>query len=458
MVNCHHTKGKRRRSGPLEGPQNKKSRYDDIEPCSANTTSEVENKDSHKRKRLRKRTKGLRELIKTKIEVALRKSNQPLTHLFTSVDDAGTPQAAFIDVIKLIGLSQEDWLKAASLSPKAAESISNITDMFRIERSPDNKLMLKYRATEWRIEDCTVYLDNLPPGCTSEKIGRFARKFGTVVEVRLPRSSRRPVSSSYGIIDVGRHSRSFAFVQFTEPEACRKMCEAFVRKPAPEPKKEECPSLVPLLQRLLFHIRTLAKRRRRRTYAQNILLMKLRRQQAAIIKMERTANKRTSKVSRLIDREKVVVAEEQSNGKTVPMDDHVDGEHNISNSECNQNRRLSFGKKKKPKGHRESTGKKTKRKKRRRRRKRRTCVGPHTIIGSLNDYFAKIQVFPFASYMELRKEYIALRRQSNNEASRLTRKDDRFSEFASRLCYGKLGYKLESYRDYYWNASMVDEE
>ncbi|KAK6018321.1 hypothetical protein OSTOST_16103, partial [Ostertagia ostertagi] len=192
--------------------------------------------------------------------------------------------------------------------------------------------------------------DNLPLGCTAEKIGRFARKFGTVVEVRVPRSSSRPVSSSYGTIEVGKHSRSFAFLQFTEPEACKSMCEAYACKAVPERNKEECPLLVPLLQRLLFHIRA------------------------------------------------------------------------------------------------------------RRRRKRRSEVGPHTVIGSLSDYFAKIQVFSFARYMELRKEYIALRRQSDSQASRLTRKDSRFSEFASRLCDGKLGRKLESYRDCYWNADMAEEE
>ncbi|VDO87976.1 unnamed protein product [Heligmosomoides polygyrus] len=152
------------------------------------------------------------------IEVALRSTSSPLSPLFTTVDSAGTPQAAFIEVIKSIGLSQEDWLKAASLSPRAAESISNITNMFRIERNSDNKLMLKYRAAEWNIEDCTVYLDNLPAGCTTEKICRIARKFGTVVEVRLPKSSSRQVHSSYGVIEMGKHSRSFAFLQFTEPE------------------------------------------------------------------------------------------------------------------------------------------------------------------------------------------------------------------------------------------------
>ncbi|PIO68903.1 hypothetical protein TELCIR_09292, partial [Teladorsagia circumcincta] len=308
-----HFAGKRRRSGLQDGPQNKKSRYDDIEPC----------------------------------------------------------KAPYIEVIKLIGLSQEDWLKAASLSPKAVESISNITDMFRIERSPENKLMLKYRAAEWRIEDCTVYLDNLPLGCTAEKVARFARKFGTVVEVRVPRTSSRPVPSRYGIIEVGKHSRSFAFLQFTGPEACQNMCEF--------------------------------------------------------------------------------------SGKTAPSDDHVDGEHNISNSDCGEGRRLSCGKKKKSKGHRLNSEKKHNRKKRRRRRKRRTEIGPHTVIGSLNDYFAKIQVFSFTRYMELRQEYIALRRQSDSQASASTRKDSRFAEFASRLCDGKLRHKLESYRDCYWNADMAEE-
>ncbi|KAK5982025.1 hypothetical protein GCK32_006812, partial [Trichostrongylus colubriformis] len=109
MVNCHNTRGKRRRSGPhevAEGPLNKKFRDHDSEPCSTNSVSEVEKKDVHKRKRHRKRTKGLRELIKNKIEIALRKSSGPLTHLFTSIDDAGTPQAPYVEVIKLIGLSQ----------------------------------------------------------------------------------------------------------------------------------------------------------------------------------------------------------------------------------------------------------------------------------------------------------------------------------------------------------------
>ncbi|KAK6047885.1 hypothetical protein COOONC_14610, partial [Cooperia oncophora] len=230
--------GKRRRSGLQEGPHNKKSRYDDIEPCSTNSVSEPEVKDAHKRKRQRKRTKGLRELIKNK--------------------------------------------------------------------------------------------DNLPPGCTAEKIRRFARRFGTVVEVRIPKSSSRPVSSSVGVVDVGRHLRSFAFLQFTEPEACQRLCEAFLLKASPEKKKEECPSLTPLLQRLLFHIRALSKLRRRRTYAQNVLLMKLRRQQAAIIKMERTANKRTSKISRSISRDKASVAEGQSNGKAVSDNGRVDGEHDVS--------------------------------------------------------------------------------------------------------------------------------
>ncbi|KAK6053052.1 hypothetical protein COOONC_09442 [Cooperia oncophora] len=147
-------------------------------------------------------------------------------------------------------------------------------------------------------------------------------------------------------------------------------------------------------------------------------------------------------------------------GKAVSDNGRVDGEHDvsISNSDCGEGRRLSCGKKRRSKGRRDSAAKKAHRKKRRRRRKRRTEVGPHTITGSLHDYFAGIQVFSYARYMELRKEYIALRRQSNSRASKLAKNDSRFSEFASRLCDRKLTHKVETYRDCYWNADEVEDD
>ncbi|VDM82637.1 unnamed protein product [Strongylus vulgaris] len=155
-----HNAGKRRCSGTL--PDNitpeKRAKYDISQPETGFSTSEVENKGDLRKKRLRKRTKGLRELLKNKIEIALRKSSSPLSHLFTSQDEAGTPQAPFVEVIKEIGLKNDQWLKAASLPARTIESISKITNMFSIEKSRENTLMVKYRPTSLNIEDCTVYL------------------------------------------------------------------------------------------------------------------------------------------------------------------------------------------------------------------------------------------------------------------------------------------------------------
>ncbi|KAK6748095.1 hypothetical protein RB195_000991 [Necator americanus] len=309
-------RGKRRRSGLSENKTpEKKARYDiPVAESSKASTCEDEWKNGLTKKRRRRRTKGLREMIKNKIEVALRTFPSPLNHLFTSRDDIGTPQAAFEEVVKAIGLNQEDFLKAISLSPRTVESISNITDMFCIERSGENKLMVKYRATEWSVEDCTVYLDNLPEGCTSEKICRIARKYGSVVQVHLPKSATRPIPSVYGTIEMGRRPKSFAFVQFTDPDACQKMCAAFSVNTPGEGMKQRSQPLVPLLQRLLMQIRTLSRRRRRRTCAQNILLIRLKRQQAAIIKKERSATKRSHKISRAVEQDKGYGNVEQENG------------------------------------------------------------------------------------------------------------------------------------------------
>ncbi|KAJ1357557.1 hypothetical protein KIN20_015730 [Parelaphostrongylus tenuis] len=380
MVNCQAARGKRRRSGPLEDQGSpKKPRHDESEAVDGTSLgSEVENKNENTKKR-----------------VALRTPSSPLTHLFVTRDEDGTPQAAYVDVIKAIGLTEQEWLKAASLQSRAVESISNITDIFRIEKSQEGKLMLKYKPVDWNKEECTVYLDNLPEGCTSEKISRIARKFGTVVEVRLPRSSSRKVHSPYGLLEVGRHPRSFAFVQFTEPAACDSMCSAFAHNFPSCEKKKKSESLVPLLQRLLMRIRILSKRHRRRTYAQNLLLMKLRREQAAIIKKERTANKRTCRLSRSVEHGTNSVSMDQEEGK-IPHNNHNDGQHNTC-PECGDSgsRRPSFVKRKRLKAHSsKSLIKTSNRKKRKRRRRRKAEVGPHTIVGSVSDYFSRIQVLP----------------------------------------------------------------
>ncbi|KHJ97168.1 hypothetical protein OESDEN_02856 [Oesophagostomum dentatum] len=223
MTVCQNSRGKRRHSGHSDNKIPEKKARLSIQPEPSSSSSEVECKSNAKR-RIRRRTKGLRELIKNKIEIALSAPSSPLGHLFTSRDDNGTPQAAYAAVVKAIGLEEEDWLKAISLPAKAVESISNITDAFCIEKGQQNALMVKYRVPSWSIEDCTVYLDNLPESCTSEKISRIARKFGTVVEIRLPKSSSRPVPSPFGILEMGKRPKAFAFVQFTKPEACQKMC------------------------------------------------------------------------------------------------------------------------------------------------------------------------------------------------------------------------------------------
>uniref|UniRef100_A0A158PBI9 RRM domain-containing protein n=1 Tax=Angiostrongylus cantonensis TaxID=6313 RepID=A0A158PBI9_ANGCA len=367
MVSCQDSRGKRRRSGPLEdkGPS-KKPRNEGGKADGTSLVSEVENKREIKKKRCRKRTKGLRVLIKNKIEVALRTPSSPLAHLFVTRDDDGTPQAAYVDVIKAIGLTDEDWLKAASLSPGAVESISNITDMFRIEKNQEKKLMLKYRPVEWNRDECTVYLDNLPAGCTSEKIFRIAKKFGSVVEVRLPRSPSRKIFSPYGLLEVGKHPRSFAFVLFTESAACK---------------------------------------------------------------------------------------------REIRQNNHNGGEHNTCIACGGEGRRPSISKRKKMKEHCNKLLNTTpEKKKRKRRRRRKAEVGSHAIVGSVSDYFAKIQVFPLVRYLELRRQYVALRRESDRYTKELTRQDGRFSDFSSFVNNVKLSRQLESYRDNFWEIHDAEQE
>ncbi|VDM53119.1 unnamed protein product [Angiostrongylus costaricensis] len=393
-IRCRAVERKRRRSGPLEdkGPS-KKPRHDGGKADGTSLVSEVENNSEIKKKRCRKRTKGLRVLIKNKIEVALRTPSSPLAHLFVTRDDDGTPQAAYVDVIKAIGLTDEDWLKAASLSPGAVESISNITDMFRIEKNPERKLMLKYKPVEWNKDECTVYLDNLPAGCTSEKIFRIAKKFGSVVEVRLPRSPSRKIFSPYGLLEVGKHPRSFAFVLFTEPAACE---------------------------------------------------------------------------------------------KEKPRSNHDGGEHNTHIGCGSDGRRPSIGKRKKMKEHcNKLLNATTDKKKRKRRRRRKAEVGSHAVVGSVSEYFAKIQVLPLVRYLELRREYIALRRESDRCTKELTRQDGHFGGFSSSMnnvkyivvidrFFGrlsleyfyfdsfivifKLSRQLELYRDNSWEIHNAEQE
>ncbi|KAL6739638.1 hypothetical protein Aduo_013069 [Ancylostoma duodenale] len=460
MVNCQNNRGKRRRSGASENKTpEKKARYDVPQPESTASTSETECKNDIRKKRLRKRTKGLRELIKNKIEIALRTSPSPLRHLFTSRDDLGTPQASYTEVVKAVGLTEENWLKAISLPARAVESISNITDMFYIERSMENRLMVKYRVTEWRVDDCTVYLDNLPEGCTTEKICRMARKFGSVVEVHLPRSHSRPVRSAYGVHEMGRRPKTFAFVQFTEPGACQRMCAAFSHNTPAEDRKSSSQSLVPLLQRLLVQIRKLSRRRRRRTYAQNMLLIKLKRQQAAIIKKERTANRRTHKISRAAEQEKNCKDVDQENGKIPCGSNCATGEQNTCSNENCEQRRNSIGKKKRSTSQRGNTRKQVPKKTRRKHRKRRRPeVGPHTINGSMNDYFEKLQVLPYVRYRELREEYLALKLGSSRSANEVGKRHQHFMEFCSTVRRQTLDRKLGSYRERFWCTDEVERE
>uniref|UniRef100_A0A1I7XSQ4 Uncharacterized protein n=1 Tax=Heterorhabditis bacteriophora TaxID=37862 RepID=A0A1I7XSQ4_HETBA len=93
------SQGKRRRSGTESGVLHKKLRKE--ENVAQNTMME-----KGKRKRIRKRTKGLRKKIKDEIERALRTCPSPLAHLFTTVDENGTPQAVFREVVRSVHLDE----------------------------------------------------------------------------------------------------------------------------------------------------------------------------------------------------------------------------------------------------------------------------------------------------------------------------------------------------------------
>ncbi|KHJ75816.1 hypothetical protein OESDEN_24568 [Oesophagostomum dentatum] len=200
----------------------------------------------------------------------------------------------------------------------------------------------------------------------------------------------------------------------------------------------------------------LSRRRRRRTFAQNLLLIKLKRQQAAIIRKERTAFRRTHKLSRVAEREKAANSLEQENGKICPDKSNINGEHNAVTLEGCDHRRSGKAKKSEKCTEYSPSQKKIVAKARRKHRRRRNHeIGPHSIAGSVNEYFESLQVLPFARYRQLRAEYVSLRRESDRQFRNHVREQLQLMQ-PTKLSRQELSSKLAACRDVFWCANPTE--
>lgn len=375
-------------------------------------------------KRKRKRTKQLREDLKTEIEKALRKEVSPIRHLFTIIDkDEGFPCAPFWKVIEQLPV---DIAKVREVSETALMKMNNITSMFCVykeEKTEEGKseLMMGFYPVGASIGECTVYIDNLPICCDEAKLNKLLKQFGTVVELRLPRSKSQKVVLASGEAEVGRGRKRFAFVQFTEAESAEKLMKAYENN---APKKGKRPPHLMAITQLIQSIRKYKVKGDRMSAEEIIALRILRRRMRVLHRKEYAAR-------RLLRRRRYrhLVA----TGIIRPRQHR----RRPGKKSCQKRRSIEAGMPKNPNFKSPIKKKSTTKKppnddppvpqnkepkepviKKRRRRRRKRYLKPGYIKGSIKDYFALIQVIPFAKYRELREEYINRRDTARREQQR----------------------------------------
>ncbi|CAD6195112.1 unnamed protein product [Caenorhabditis auriculariae] len=298
-------------------------------PSTSNDTSREVGQLSRaqRRGRIRRKTSGIRKRICELIERALADHSSPVLSLFTSFDECGTPRALLSDVLDFIQKTQK-LANLHRLSRFQLKSISNITSEFRIEEDePGGELFLKRWPSSDDYNLRTVYVDNLPAGCTMGKLQRLANIYGNVVQVRLGLQPPRWISANkYGkmnkkkseepiaqqaeneqkvfhaqrrgdLINVGSQPRSFGFVQFTDVDAAHRMIERFklndprrnvveVEQDSESVLQRRHPFSEMILFKYLRSIRLLRLRRRRRSTLQFVRLSRIRNKLQVFIRKE----------------------------------------------------------------------------------------------------------------------------------------------------------------------------
>lgn len=214
--------------------------------------------NSKKKKRLSaqrhrtRRTRDIRQKVARTLERALVEAPKiPLIHhLFTSTDSMGTPRASLKQVLKQLRIS--DFVKDTHiLRDSHMKTLSQFTTLFTIEEDePFQGLFVKYRPIYDR-EAATVYVDNLPEGCSEEKLLRLCSCYGTVVEVRISkkggrwirpkqnfkkrtsgvstnRQAHRTPPKKKPLINVGSRPKAFGFVRFVDSDSAAAMVRDFI--------------------------------------------------------------------------------------------------------------------------------------------------------------------------------------------------------------------------------------
>ncbi|CAI4225905.1 unnamed protein product [Auanema sp. JU1783] len=382
--------GKRRRSGPTDPG---------VAPKRVKFNAQVD-------KKKRPRTKGVRNKIKTEIEKALLQKNSPIGHLFGSRNDWGEPEASLIDVLNILKLNNAEFAK---LKPNAIVQISNLSTLFKIYVD-ENILKIAYIPPTESIEDCTVYIDNLPAACNAERLLRLLNKYGTVVKLTYPKTHSRIVTMLGHKIEMGKKFRPFAFVQFTCSAPVNAMIKAYYEnsKFLTGKKRRNVPGIADIKLKL--------KSRLRRVYQQ--LLMK-----------ERQARKKSvsSKITEQAVRKPSTV--------NVESPKKLDSRKRGPRKSSELTTPASFPKTKK------------KRKRVHRRKIRSSSYLPY----SVSHYFKNIQVVTFGQYKQLRSDYMEIR----NSSERVFRNFIKRNEILPRR--GNICRNIVQFRDKVWSHREKDD-
>ncbi|CAJ0932738.1 unnamed protein product, partial [Mesorhabditis belari] len=365
-----------------------------------------------KKRRKRTRTGNLRHQVIEEIEKALSIDPSPVGHLFNKVDLDGTPEASFLDVLNCLSLPSTSVLAMPSA---AILSINRQTTMFELVNDTDTWL-IRHRPVRAHPYDCMVYLDNLPETVTRERLLRELRKFGTVVQIRLPHRQRKPANQNG--YSQPKRLRGFAFAQFSDPNAVQKFSYAYHHNLPMAIRKRN-------LLRLLFCKQRRSKRRKTLNEGNNLAPRN-------VAKNSEKENCLTLKVRTSTDEVKI---EGKPNGSlhleltspTVPVVDLLSPESGergrlmststiasdfLDRARCSLDViRASID---------EGSGP---RKKRRRRKRHFMNIkqlqdpqmktkDPSHIDGSVYKFFRRIQVIPFRIYRQLRTEYTTQMRKA----------------------------------------------
>ncbi|CAD5219824.1 unnamed protein product [Bursaphelenchus okinawaensis] len=183
----------------------------------------MEDGNEKKPKRVRPKKKGIRQEIRKKIEEALLANNSEVIGLVEPGFD-GDLRASLTDVLARLSLEHKE--KMESLTTEQLKSIANLSNLFEIQGEVREKLsvILKNEAKE-NLEEKMVYVDNLPPSCSADQLKKRANVFGNVVQVVLPQVDKMKRRCCPGM-DFSINS-GYGFIQFTSKIAARRFCKAY---------------------------------------------------------------------------------------------------------------------------------------------------------------------------------------------------------------------------------------